>query len=115
LLGPAGGARAWSSFSPLVLPRYAKRRGRNTFGGQLAAELRCRGLPPAAVDFLAWDDQTRALRHAVRVRRHPARPPPVDSGIAVRLRFQEPVRGPIALGYGSHYGLGLFVAVEDPG
>lgn len=114
LLGPPGGARVWSSFSPLVLPRHQKRHGRNTLAGQVAAELACRGLPLAAVDVLPWDDQTRGLRHAMRVRRHPAQPPPVDSGIAVRLRFQESVSGPIALGYGSHYGLGLFVAAEDP-
>jgi len=47
------------------------------------------------------------------VRRHPARRPPVDAGFAVRLTFDAPVRGPIALGYGSHFGLGLFVVTDD--
>lgn len=28
-------------------------------------------------------------------------------------KFRNPVRGPIALGYGAHYGLGLFAAVND--
>jgi hypothetical protein len=36
--------------------------------------------------------------------------PPVDCGFALRLRFAEPVRGPLCLGYGSHFGLGLFQA-----
>ena len=30
-------------------------------------------------------------------------------GYGFRLRFAEPVPGPIALGYGCHFGLGLFV------
>jgi CRISPR-associated protein Csb2 len=28
---------------------------------------------------------------------------------AFRLTFRQPVRGPIALGYSSHFGLGLFL------
>lgn len=113
LLGPRGGARTWTSFTPLVLPRYQKRRGNNTFDGQVLAELASRGLPPAAVQVLLWDDESRQLRHAVRVRRHPAKPPPVDAGFAVRLTFVTPVGGPLALGYGAHFGLGLFAALED--
>lgn len=38
-----------------------------------------------------------------------------DLAFGARLVFGEPVRGPIALGYGAHFGLGLFVAVDDPG
>jgi CRISPR-associated protein Csb2 len=30
----------------------------------------------------------------------------------VRLTFSEPVQGPICLGYGGHFGLGLFLT--DP-
>ncbi len=33
-----------------------------------------------------------------------------SSAFGFRLTFPEPVRGPIALGYGCHFGLGLFVA-----
>lgn len=114
LLGPPVGARVWTSSSPLVLPRHQKRRGRNTLGGQVAAELVSRDLPIAAIEVLPWDDQTRPLRHAIRVRSHPAKPPPIDAAFAVRLVFETPVRGPVALGYGSHFGLGLFIAAEDP-
>jgi CRISPR-associated protein Csb2 len=28
-----------------------------------------------------------------------------------RIKFKDPVKGPIALGYGSHFGLGLFLPV----
>jgi len=110
LLGPGGGARVWTSFSPLVPPRHLKRRGENTLAGQISAELDYRGLPAASVEVLPWDDQTRLLRRAVRVRSHPAKPPPVDAGFAVRLVFNHPVPGPLALGYGCHFGLGVFAA-----
>jgi CRISPR-associated protein Csb2 len=36
-----------------------------------------------------------------------------DRAFGARLVFQRPVRGPIALGYGAHFGLGLFCAVEE--
>jgi CRISPR-associated protein Csb2 len=32
----------------------------------------------------------------------------------VSLTFERPVRGPIALGYGAHFGLGVFAAVSEP-
>lgn len=110
LLGPVGGARTWVSLTPLVLPRHLKRRGKNALEGQVIAELASRGMPPATVEVLGINDETRKLRHAVRVRRHPARPPPRDTGFAVRLVFDRAVHGPIALGYASHFGLGLFAA-----
>jgi CRISPR-associated protein Csb2 len=33
-------------------------------------------------------------------------------GYGFRLSFARPVRGPIAIGYGAHQGLGQFVAIE---
>jgi len=46
-----------------------------------------------------------------RIRMRQTAPPP-GHGFAcgLRLEFAEPVRGPIVLGYGSHWGLGEFVA-----
>ncbi|NPV72063.1 MAG: type I-U CRISPR-associated protein Cas5/Cas6 [Firmicutes bacterium] len=35
-------------------------------------------------------------------------PPPVATAGGFRIRFARPTRGPIALGYAAHYGLGLF-------
>jgi CRISPR-associated protein Csb2 len=114
LLGPVGGARVWTSLSPLVPPRHFKRAGKNTLVGQIAAELASRGLPAAAaIEVLRWDDETRVLRHAVRVRSDRARPPPLDAGFAVRLAFDDPLSGPLALGYACHFGLGLFAALGD--
>ncbi len=110
LLAERVGSTTWHSVTPLVLPRHAKRRGANTLEGQINAELTSRGYPAARVEVLPWDAQTLKLRHAVRVRQQPAKPPPTDAGHAVRLTFDQPVSGPISLGYASHFGLGLFVA-----
>ncbi|MBP7776409.1 MAG: type I-U CRISPR-associated protein Cas5/Cas6 [Acidobacteria bacterium] len=110
LLGASTGATVWTSVTPLVLPRFQKTRGRNSPEGQVLAELESRRLPPARIEVRQWDAQTLPMRHAVRVRRPPAVAPPVDAGMAVVLTFEEPVRGPLSLGYGSHFGLGLFRA-----
>ena len=37
-----------------------------------------------------------------------------SGGIGVRLTFPEEVRGPLTLGYGSHFGLGQFVPEGGP-
>jgi CRISPR-associated protein Csb2 len=125
-LGPAvqaifGGARlearVWRSLTPFVPPRYLKRHGRNTLAGQITAELLVRGftepesitvLDPRDVDSASISSVGRG-RHFVRRRRHGPQPP-ADCGFMVELRFAEEVRGPISLGYASHYGLGLFAA-----
>lgn len=36
------------------------------------------------------------------------------SGFGFRLVFEEPVPGPLALGYGAHFGLGLFIPAPPP-
>jgi CRISPR-associated protein Csb2 len=112
LLGPTSATGAWVSMTPFVPPRHLKKAGRSSVVGQVEAELTSRGYPPAIVDVLDWTGDTLALRHFVR-RRRSGPQPPVDIGFAVRLRFEGPVNGPICLGYGSHFGLGLFRFVED--
>lgn len=112
LLGSPTGSRTWQSMTPFVAPRYLKRRGRNTLEAQIAAELISRARSPATeiqVLDLRQDNPLLRLRHFVRHRRKGAAPP-VDMGFAIRLIFDEPQQGPISLGYGSHYGLGLFSA-----
>jgi CRISPR-associated protein Csb2 len=112
LLGPVGSARTWLSLTPFVPPRFLKQRGANTLEGQVQAELASRGLPPAEeVCVLQGTAEALALRHFVRRRQRGGQPPPVDAGYALRLRFAEPIRGPLSLGYAAHFGLGLFVTV----
>lgn len=109
LLGSPEGAREWEGVTPFVPPRFLKARGKDTLEGQVKAELKARGLPePVSVEIAL--ELTRALRHFVRRRVHGGFPPKVDAGYGLRLRFAEPIRGPLLLGYASHYGLGLFRA-----
>jgi CRISPR-associated protein Csb2 len=114
LLGPTTGAASWVNTTPFVPPRHLKKHGRSSLGGQVEAELTVRGFPPAKVEVLDWTGETFALRHFVR-RRQRGPQPLLDVGFAVRLHFDCPVLGPICLGYGSHFGLGLFCAVPEQG
>jgi CRISPR-associated protein Csb2 len=104
---------SWESITPLVLPRHRKKSGKNSPDGQILAELEERGFPaPVLIEWLK--DQSVEMRHFVRARRtHQA--PPENYGYAVRLTFSEPVNGPVCLGYGSHYGLGMFTALPQAG
>jgi CRISPR-associated protein Csb2 len=137
LLGPSAGSTDWVSVTPFVPPRHLKGRGKNSLEGQVQAELRSRGLPvacevcpadPGAYEAeraeslaaghngpqgtpAAGDQGWLRLRHFVRARRF-GPPPPVDVGFALRLRFERPLCGPICLGYGSHFGLGRFEALD---
>lgn len=109
ILGPPDGAQVWESVTPFVLPRTKDRRSKRSVSGQLNAELISRRLPGAAsveIDL----ELTRILRHFVRRRVRGGVPPKVDAGYGLRVRLTEPIRGPLLLGYASHYGLGLFRA-----
>lgn len=95
----------WSSLTPMALTRHAKRRGGVIVDGaadQVVRELRLRGFPAPEVELLpgAWM-RFHTTRPGASRRRAPA-------VVAARLRFPEPVHGPIALGGLSHFGLGLF-------
>ncbi|MFZ7127383.1 MAG: type I-G CRISPR-associated protein Csb2 [Desulfobacterales bacterium] len=114
IVGPSKSSFQWRSITPFVPPRYTKKQGRNTLKGQVRAELESRGLQaPLRIEIIDPKENAEILRlrHFVRVRRRgPA--PPVDCGFALKLVFARPVRGPLCLGYGSHYGLGLLGAVD---
>lgn len=77
---------------------------------QVIVELSGGGLPEPtevrAIDPYA-DVQQLRMRQFIRSRRQ-GRAAPVDLGFSLSIRFAEPVRGPICLGYGCHFGLGLF-------
>lgn len=107
-----GTSREWVSATPFVPPRYLKKRGSNTLEAQVRAELSSRGLSDAVqIELLDphESDLARQQRHIVRARRF-GQLPPIDCGFTLRLTFAEVINGPLSLGYGSHYGLGLFVA-----
>ncbi|WP_028310531.1 MULTISPECIES: type I-G CRISPR-associated protein Csb2 [Derxia] len=104
-------AREWVTVTPMVLP--------GDFGGgdlRVMTKLLHKALRESGIDpgLLAGAEFSRqplirqapALRE-VRLKRWQARSLILYH---LRLRFREPVRGPLVLGRGRHYGLGLFCA-----
>jgi CRISPR-associated protein Csb2 len=104
------GSHQWVSLTPFIPPRHLKKSGRHDLAGQVTAELASRGFPTADVEMMP--ERSRALRHFLRKRGRHAAPPPQDVGFALRLTFAEPISGPLALGYASHFGMGLFVVAD---
>jgi CRISPR-associated protein Csb2 len=110
---PEKGARVWSTVTPVILPGYDDRDPKKTeqlllktleqagfpyrLGSEVLLEWRREGFRPGA---------DHAKRY--RVSSHHDRLPRYH----VRLTWPVPVRGPVCLGAGRYYGLGLFAA-ED--
>lgn len=95
----------WKSLTPYLHPWYSKKG----FGvaEQIARECRLRGYPePVAVELLP-DEKPRALEFR-RIRSKRGLRQPDRQGSFLKLAFSEPVPGPLALGFGCHFGLGLF-------
>ncbi len=117
VLGPESGAKRWQSVTPFVPSRFEKPPGKkNDLTSQIAMELRSRGMSIPTVRRLPWNrNDTRPLRHYVRCRSRGNEPPapPRDVGYVIELVFPEPVNGPISLGYGCHFGLGLFAVKPE--
>jgi CRISPR-associated protein Csb2 len=106
-------SRTFENVTPFVVPRHW-RRGRD-FTEFLNAEVRreCRnhGLP-----------EPRAITLKKRLARSPfecveytrsRKGDPVKPGYALRLEFEQPVSAPFAIGYGAHFGLGMFLPATD--
>ena len=107
--------RIFTSATPFV-PAHYYRQGRGEFGKWLQEEIEreCRnhgiddrvritGLP----DLLVQNSRSIRWFEFRRNRKND----PVRSGFGLRLEFDEEVDAPFALGYGCHFGLGLFKAV----
>ncbi|MBI5329419.1 MAG: type I-U CRISPR-associated protein Cas5/Cas6 [Betaproteobacteria bacterium] len=98
-------ATVWRSATPYLHPWHRKKG----FGveEQVARECGLRGLPaPVAVEWLE-DGRLRPLDfHRFRSRRGLSQPD--RQGCFLQLTFASPVAGPLALGFGCHFGLGVF-------
>ena len=108
-----GSAVTWTSLTPYVGPWHEKPRFQPR--DMLRRECRARGLPsPVAIDPVCGHSLTDPIpRWKWRWRR--SEPPGSGKGTRWRLAFGAPVRGPLAFGYGCHFGLGLFAAERDRG
>ncbi|MFE7427661.1 type I-U CRISPR-associated protein Csb2 [Streptomyces sp. NPDC057545] len=100
-------AREWTTALPMVLDFFPRRNGRG-IEASVAASCRVAGLPaPVTVDVLHTGAYTAgAPTLPVRALRRKANERPLLSR-HVRLRFAQPVTGPVLLGSKKNYGLGL--------
>jgi CRISPR-associated protein Csb2 len=112
-----GRSGTWESRTPFIPPRFLKSRGKDSLDGQVRAELRSRQLPDLVVAPVVTPPtdegeaglQARWFRHFVRTRQNSGAPGPPPGLFRLTLTFGAPVEGPLCLGWGCHYGLGLFV------
>ena len=114
-----GWGATWVSRTPFIPPRFLKSRGKDSLEGQVRAELQRRGLPDCAVSpaVATPTEESDAGRRAqwfrrfARSRQGKGEAPP--SGMFhVTLALDRSVDGPICLGWGSHFGFGLFEPAE---
>lgn len=113
-------SKRWRSLTPFSLPRFPNRGGgkpprpRDLPEAQLIQELIVRGLPePISIRRIeGYQSNTLPLVRwlAFHTRRFKGTE---GKGLAgFEIEFAEPVTGPIAVGFGCHFGLGLFVPCD---
>lgn len=101
----------WESVTPYLHPWHVKKR--LSVEDQIRRECRERGIPePVAIEVFDEVDigkgRKRRPIHFRRFRSRRGLTQPDRIGSFQRLTFPEPIAGPLALGFSSHYGLGLF-------
>jgi CRISPR-associated protein Csb2 len=121
-----GASAAWRSVTPYLHPWHLKKPEMRTpkataaaILGQLRREWCGRGPGlPEIVDicelpFIQHGGRTLRPLNFHRFRRKSGLVQPDTLGRLIELHFAQPVRGPIALGFGCHFGLGLFVPMPE--
>ncbi len=107
-------ATRWQSATPYLRPWHLKKKF--DVAAQIRRECRERGLPePVQLETLPSvevGNQTRKTIHFHRFRSKHGLNQPDRLGGFWRLTFAEAVPGPLALGFGCHFGLGLFRPVD---
>lgn len=105
-------SQVWVSVTPYLMPWHVKRN----FGAieQIAREIDRRGGFPPLVNAAILGETLRGKRaikfHRSRSRRSMVQPDRL--GCFLKLTFAQPLTGPLAFGFGCHYGLGLFKAMN---
>lgn len=100
----------WQSVTPYLMPWYEKKS--LGWQDQIRRELSARGLPePQTIsdkEEICLNGRKRRPIHFHRFRSRRGLRQPDALGRFVELTFERPVCGPLALGFGCHFGLGLF-------
>lgn len=107
-------ARVWASVTPYLHPWYRKKGFMHP--DQIAKECRLRGLPEPNAERLSGvrvGGRNRRAVHFHRFRSRRGLRQPDTRGSFWRLTFPEPIPGPLALGFGCHFGLGMFRAEAE--
>jgi len=117
--GGFGPHRRWVSCTAYVTPRRPAARGDRVRDGlspanQIAAELTTRALPvPSRIEiFDALGVGGQEIEASTFRRQRQNKDPREAAGLVscfALLEFDQPLQGPLALGYGCHFGLGQFV------
>ncbi|MHB1530377.1 MAG: type I-G CRISPR-associated protein Csb2 [Acidiferrobacteraceae bacterium] len=109
-----GYGNMWTSATPYLHPWHIKKKF--AVEDQIRRECRERGLPEIVriTHFPTVRIRGRELRpiHFHRFRSKRGLTQPDTQGSFWRIEFAKRVRGPLALGFGCHFGLGLFVPVR---
>lgn len=119
-------SKCWVSVTPYLRPWHAKLSPPEAETTKMAEEeCRRRGLRIVKAEFNPDPDGTgfgrsidvaggrRNVLHFHRFRSRRGLVQPDRSGAALQLTFAEPIEGPLAFGFGCHYGLGLFRAIDQ--
>jgi len=110
----AGDSSIWRSITPYMHPWHIKKK----FGveEQIRRECRLRGFPQPVESRLLTEvlvgNAPRRPVHFSRVRSKRGLIQADTHGSFVELVFSESIRGPLALGFGCHFGLGMFRPVK---
>ena len=113
-----GRSRSWQSATPFLAAGHLKSE---RYAGELRRLVRRTGMDErfgfdtAMIDIceLKSIQIGGSARHALHFHRFRSRGRERQhdtTGALLQVKFPVPVDGPVAMGYGSHYGLGLFVA-----
>lgn len=115
-------SKKWRTATPLVLSRHMKVRKRNgvavvkdSAGEQIRKELAERyGINTVVIEYTDPREHMHGSRsRPFEFKRFRKNDRPGGGAYGLFLEFEHPVRGPLCLGYGSHFGLGLFVPDES--
>lgn len=102
-----GGTRDWVSVTPVMLSRYVKKRDREE--DEIARSLEEAGYPPCAVRIMPRSPVQGApsrIEFDKLLAKHPGRARPLRH---CRVRFEQPVIGPVIAGRLRYRGIGLFI------
>ena len=104
-------SRRWRSATPFLAAGHLKTYG---YPGEVRRLLERRGLDAAGVEVnelptIPVGGTERRAIHFHRFRSRGREAQPDAAGALLRILSPVPVEGPLSIGYGSHFGLGLFV------